>query len=377
MSGKQCIAMLLAGGQGSRLGALTKNIAKPAVSFAGKYRIIDFSLSNCVNSNIDTVGVLTQYKPLVLNHYIGTGEPWDLDASDGGVHILPPYATETGGSWYDGTADAIYRNIDFVDTYDPEHVLILSGDHLYKMDYADMLAEHIAHDADLTISVYDVPLEEASRFGIMSVNEEGKIYKFSEKPKHPDSTLASMGIYIFKWSVLKAALLKDHKIEGSEHDFGKNIIPTLMKEGKALYPYYFHGYWKDVGTIDSYYEAQMEMISEEIGSKMFREGSHIFSNSNLSPAHFIGRKAKVKGSMVSNGCMVEGSVTHSSLATGVFIGEGAKIKDSVLLPEVKIGKNCRITKAIVNEGVSVKDGSVIEDPDGKIIVVSAASEWAR
>ncbi|MBR4143112.1 MAG: glucose-1-phosphate adenylyltransferase [Firmicutes bacterium] len=377
MSGKQCIAMLLAGGQGSRLGALTKNIAKPAVSFAGKYRIIDFSLSNCVNSNIDTVGVLTQYKPLVLNHYIGTGEPWDLDASDGGVHILPPYATESGGRWYDGTADAIYRNIDFVDTYDPEHVLILSGDHLYKMDYADMLAEHIAHDADLTISVYDVPLEEASRFGIMSVNEEGKIYKFSEKPKHPDSTLASMGIYIFKWSVLKAALLKDHKIEGSEHDFGKNIIPTLMKEGKALYPYYFHGYWKDVGTIDSYYEAQMEMISEEIGSKMFREGSHIFSNSNLSPAHFIGRKAKVKGSMVSNGCMVEGSVTHSSLATGVFIGEGAKIKDSVLLPEVKIGKNCRITKAIVNEGVTVKDGSVIEDPDGKIIVVSAASEWAR
>ena len=377
MSGKQCIAMLLAGGQGSRLGALTKNIAKPAVSFAGKYRIIDFSLSNCVNSNIDTVGVLTQYKPLVLNHYIGTGEPWDLDASDGGVHILPPYATESGGRWYDGTADAIYRNIDFVDTYDPEHVLILSGDHLYKMDYADMLAEHIAHDADLTISVYDVPLEEASRFGIMSVNEEGKIYKFSEKPKHPDSTLASMGIYIFKWSVLKAALQKDHKVEDSEHDFGKNIIPTLMKEGKALYPYYFHGYWKDVGTIDSYYEAQMEMISEKIGNMMFREGSHIFSNSNLSPAHFIGRKAKVKGSMVSNGCMVEGSVTHSSLATGVFIGEGAKIKDSVLLPEVKIGKNCRITKAIVNEGVTVKDGSVIEDPDGKIIVVSAASEWAR
>lgn len=377
MSGKQCIAMLLAGGQGSRLGALTKNIAKPAVSFAGKYRIIDFSLSNCVNSNIDTVGVLTQYKPLVLNHYIGTGEPWDLDASDGGVHILPPYATESGGRWYDGTADAIYRNIDFVDTYDPEHVLILSGDHLYKMDYADMLAEHIAHDADLTISVYDVPLEEASRFGIMSVNEEGRIFKFSEKPKHPDSTLASMGIYIFKWAVLKAALLKDHKVDDSEHDFGKNIIPTLMKEGKALYPYYFHGYWKDVGTIDSYYEAQMEMISEKIGTMMFREGSHIFSNSNLSPAHYIGRKAKVKGSMVSNGCMVEGSVTHSSLATGVFIGEGAKVKDSVLLPEVKIGKNCRITKAIVNEGVTVKDGSVIEDPDGKIIVVSAASEWAR
>lgn len=377
MSGKKCIAMLLAGGQGSRLGALTKNIAKPAVSFAGKYRIIDFSLSNCVNSSIDTVGVLTQYKPLVLNHYIGTGEPWDLDSADGGVHILPPYATETGGRWYDGTADAIYRNIDFVDTYDPEHVLILSGDHLYKMDYADMLAEHIAHEADLTISVYDVPLEEASRFGIMSVNEEGRIFKFSEKPKKPDSTLASMGIYIFKWSVLRAALLKDHKVEDSEHDFGKNIIPMLLKEGKALFPYYFTGYWKDVGTIDSYYEAQMEMISREVGSMMFTEGSHIFSNSNLSPAHYIGRKAKVKESMVSNGCVVEGAVTHSSLATGVFIGEGTKIKDSVLLPDVKVGKNCKITKAIVNEGVSIKDNSVIEDPDGKIIVVSAASEWAR
>ncbi len=377
MSGKKCIAMLLAGGQGSRLGALTKNIAKPAVSFAGKYRIIDFSLSNCVNSSIDTVGVLTQYKPLVLNHYIGTGEPWDLDSSDGGAHILPPYATEKGGSWYAGTADAIYRNIDFVDTYQPEHVLILSGDHLYKMDYADMLSEHIDHDADLTISVYDVPLEEASRFGIMSVNESGMIYKFSEKPKNPDSTLASMGIYIFKWDVLRKALVEDHKEKDSEHDFGKNIIPKLMNGGKRLFPYYFNGYWKDVGTIDSYYEAQMEMITQEIGTMMFRDGSQIYSNSNLYPAHYIGKKAKVKTSMVSNGCIVEGSVTHSSLATAVTVGEGSKIKDSVLLPNVTVGKDCKITKAIVNEGVSIKDGSVIEDPDGKIIVVSAASEWAR
>ena len=377
MSGKKCIAMLLAGGQGSRLGVLTKNIAKPAVSFAGKYRIIDFSLSNCVNSAIDTVGVLTQYKPLVLNHYLGTGEAWDLDSADGGVHILPPYATETGGRWYDGTADAIYRNIDFIDHYNPEHVLILSGDHLYKMDYSDMLNEHIEHDADLTISVYDVPLEEASRFGIMSVNEEGKIYKFSEKPKNPDSTLASMGIYIFKWPVLRAALLTDHKVEGSEHDFGKNIIPMLMNDGKQLFPYYFNGYWKDVGTIDSYYEAQMEMIDYDIGTMMFTEGTHIYSNSNLYPAHYIGKKAKVKTSMVSNGCIVEGSVTHSSLASGVTIDSGSKIKDSVLLPNVTIGKNCKITRAIINEGVSVKDGSVIEDPDGKIIVVGASSEWAR
>ncbi len=377
MSGKKCIAMLLAGGQGSRLGALTKNIAKPAVSFAGKYRIIDFSLSNCVNSGIDTGGVLTQYKPLVLNHYIGTGEPWDLDLADGGVHILPPYATEKGGRWYDGTADAIYSNIDFVDAYDPENVLILSGDHLYKMDYDDMLTEHIAKNADLTISVYEVSLKEASRFGIMSVNEEGRIYKFSAKPKKPDSTLASMGIYIFKWPILRAALLKDHKIEDSEHDFGKNIIPMLLKEGNCLIPYDFSGYWKDIGTIDSYYEAQMEMIDEKTGSMMFREGSRIFSNSNLSPAHFIGRKAKVRGSIVSNGCTVEGDVTHSSLATDVFIVAGSKIRDSVLLPDVKVGKNCRIKRAIVNEGVSIRDGSVIEDPDGKIIVVSAASEWAR
>ncbi len=377
MSGKKCIAMLLAGGQGSRLGALTKSIAKPAVSFAGKYRIIDFSLSNCVNSSIDTVGVLTQYKPLVLNHYIGTGEPWDLDSIHGGVHILPPYATENGGSWYAGTADAICRNIDFVDSYNPEHVLILSGDHLYKMDYAEMLSEHIEHDADLTISVYDVPLEEASRFGIMSVNEEGQIYKFSEKPKKPESTLASMGIYIFKWPVLRAALLKDHKDPDSDHDFGKNVIPALMQDGKKLYPFYFKGYWKDVGTIESYYEAQMEMITKEIGVMMFQEGSHIYSNSNLYPAHYIGKKGKAKLSIVSNGCIVEGSVLHSSLASGVEVEVGSKIKDSVLLPEVHIGKNCKITRAIVNEGVTVKDGSVIEDPDGKIIVVSASSEWAR
>lgn len=377
MAGKKCIAMLLAGGQGSRLGALTKNIAKPAVSFAGKYRIIDFSLSNCVNSSIDTVGVLTQYKPLVLNHYIGTGEPWDLDSTDGGVHILPPYATEKGGSWYAGTADAIYRNIDFVDTYNPEHVLVLSGDHLYKMDYAEMLEEHIDNDADLTISVYDVPLSEASRFGIMSVNEDGRIYKFSEKPKKPDSTLASMGIYIFKWSVLRAELLKDHKVKDSEHDFGKNIIPSMLNGGMRLFPYRFEGYWKDVGTIDSYYEAQMEMISEDIGTMMFTQGTQIFSNSNLYPAHYIGKKGKVKTSMISNGCVVEGSVTHSSLATAVVVDTGSKIKDSILLPNVHVGKNCKITKAIVNEGVTIKDDSIIEDPDGNIIVVSAASEWAR
>ena len=377
MSGKKCIAMLLAGGQGSRLGALTKNIAKPAVSFAGKYRIIDFSLSNCVNSGIDTVGVLTQYKPLVLNHYIGTGEPWDLDSTHGGVHILPPFATETGGNWYAGTADAIYNNIDFVDLYDPEHVLILSGDHLYKMDYAEMLEEHIENDADLTISVYDVPLKEASRFGIMSVNEEGRIHKFAEKPKKPESTLASMGIYIFKWSILRYALLRDHEIEASDHDFGKNIIPMLLKEGKRLFAHNFEGYWKDIGTIESYYEAQMEMITTDIGHHMFREGSQIYSNSNLYPAHYVGKKGKIKTSLVSNGCIVDGTVTKSILGLSVIVGEGSVVKASVLLPGAHIGKNCKITKAIVNEGVSVKDGSVIEDPDGGIVVVSADSKWVR
>lgn len=377
MSGKKCIAMLLAGGQGSRLGALTKNIAKPAVSFAGKYRIIDFSLSNCVNSGIDTVGVLTQYKPLVLNHYIGTGEPWDLDSTHGGVHILPPFATETGGNWYAGTADAIYNNIDFVDLYDPEHVLILSGDHLYKMDYAEMLQEHIEHDADLTISVYNVPLKEASRFGIMSANEEGRIYKFAEKPKKPESTLASMGIYIFKWPVLRDALLRDHEIEASDHDFGKNIIPMLLKEGKRLFAHNFEGYWKDIGTIESYYEAQMEMITTDIGHMMFREGTQIYSNSNLYPAHYIGEKGKVKTSLISNGCVVDGTVSKSILGLSVIVGEDSVIESSVLLPGAHIGKNCKITKAIVNEGVSVKDGSVIEDPDGEIVVVSAGSKWVR
>ncbi len=369
--------MLLAGGQGSRLGSLTKNLAKPAVSFGGKYRIIDFSLSNCVNSGIDTIGVLTQYKPLILNHYLGTGEPWDLDSTDGGVHILPPYATETGGQWYLGTADAIFRNVDFIDSYSPENVLILSGDHLYKMDYSRMLDEHIENNADLTISVINVSKKEASRFGIMSVDENDRIYKFAEKPKKPDSTLASMGIYIFKWPVLRAALIKDSKLEDSDHDFGKNIIPALLSEKKRLFPYRFEGYWKDVGTIDSYYEAQMEMVGTQEGYNMFRDGDHIFSNSNIYPAHFIGKKGRVKNSIVSNGCVIHGNINHSSLASAVVVEEGSKIKDSVLLPEAHIGKNCRLKRAIVGEGVSVKDGSVIEDPDGKILVVSHSSEWAR
>ena len=376
MASKECIAMLLAGGQGSRLGVLTKNIAKPAVSFGGKYRIIDFCLSNCINSGIDTVGVLTQYKPLALHRYIGTGEAWDLDSAAGGASMLPPFATETGGNWYDGTADAIYRNIEFVDGYNPEHVLVLSGDHLYKMDYNDMLRVHKDADADLTIAVYEVPWEEASRFGIMSLDENGRIGKFSEKPKKPDSNLASMGIYIFRWDVMRAALIADHDDPESEHDFGKNIIPMLLGQGKTLIPYRFEGYWKDVGTIDSYFEAHMDLLDKGLGTQLFLEGMPVFSNSNFYPAQYLGKKASVTNSIVSNGCSIKGSVTHSILGSGVQIGEGAVIEDAILLPGSRIGKNCRIKKAIINEGVHILPDSVIEDPDGQILVIGANSKFA-
>ncbi|MBE6935219.1 MAG: glucose-1-phosphate adenylyltransferase [Ruminococcaceae bacterium] len=376
MQKKECIAMLLAGGQGSRLGVLTKSNAKPAVSFGGKYRIIDFSLSNCVNSGIDTVGVLIQYRPLVLNRYLGTGEAWDLDSSDGGVHVLPPYATETGGQWYAGTADAIYHNIDFIDSYNPEYVLILSGDHLYKMNYDLMLEEHKAKNADLTVSVIEVPWEEASRFGIMTEDEEGRIVKFSEKPKNPDSNLASMGIYIFSWPVLRKALLDDHMDPNSDKDFGKNIIPRLLSEGRNLFTYHFNGYWKDVGTIDSYYDAQFDLMDENSGINVYDNSMRIFSNSNIYPPHFIGENGVVSDSLLSNGCVVEGEVNHSILGSGVVIEEGCVIEDSIILPGVRIGRGSRIVRTIVNEDVTIKAESVIGEKDGEIAVIGAASEFA-
>ena len=376
MQKKECIAMLLAGGQGSRLGVLTRNNAKPAVSFGGKYRIIDFSLSNCVNSGIDTVGVLIQYRPLVLSHYLGTGEAWDLDSSDGGVHVLPPYATETGGQWYAGTADAIYHNIDFIDSYNPEYVLILSGDHLYKMNYNLMLAEHKAKGADLTVSVIEVPWEEASRFGIMTVDEDARIVKFSEKPKEPDSNLASMGIYIFSWPVLRRALLEDHMDPTSEKDFGKNIMPRLLAADMKLYAYRFSGYWKDVGTIDSYYEAQMDLMRENAEFNIFESEMRIFSNSNIYPPHFVGENAVVSGSLICNGCVVEGEVTGSILGSGVVIEEGAVVEDSILLPHTHIGRGCHIVRTIVNENVRIAEGSEIRDPNGEISVIGENSKYA-
>ncbi len=368
-SGKECIAMLLAGGQGSRLGALTRKIAKPAVSFGGKYRIIDFSLSNCTNSNIDTVGVLTQYKPMLLNSYLGTGSAWDLDLEDGGVHTLPPYATESGGRWYKGTADAIFQNIDFISQYDPEYVLIISGDHLYKMDYREMLKTHKENNADLTISVLDVSMEEASRFGILSVGDEDRITKFTEKPKNPDSTLASMGIYIFNWKVLQEALIKDSNDESSDNDFGKNIIPNLLKQDKRLFVHRFDGYWRDVGTIDSYYNANMELLEDEPKFDVFDTDMPVFSNANICPPQYIGKRAKVKNSLISNGSVVLGTVENSIISSDVYIDEGAVVEDSILLPGAKVEKNAVVTRSIVGENAVVTEGSVMGDWDDEITLI--------
>ena len=363
--------MLLAGGQGSRLGALTRHVAKPAVSFGGKYRIIDFTLSNCANSHIDTVGVLTQYRPYSLNSYIGTGSAWDLDSSTGGVSILPPYATESGGQWYDGTADAIFRNLDYIDIYDPDYVLILSGDHLYRMDYRKMLEAHINNKADLTVSVMQVPMKDASRFGIITADDEGRITKFTEKPKKPDSNLASMGIYIFSTKVLKKALIKDSDIEESEHDFGKNIIPSLLAEGKKLYTYEFSGFWKDVGTIDSYHEMNLELLDEKSDFKLYSREAPIMSGGNISPPEYIGKSATVSDSIVCNGSKVMGKVYHSVISVDCVIEKGAYVKDSVLLPGCIVKKKARVVRAIVGEGAVIEEnvrfGS--EDAETPIAVV--------
>lgn len=368
MGKKEIVAMILAGGQGSRLGVLTKNIAKPAVPFGGKYRIIDFPLSNCSNSGIYTVGVLTQYKPLDLNNHIGIGDPWDLDRRDGGVSILPPYQEEKGGDWYKGTANAIYQNIEFIDRYEPEYVLILSGDHIYKMDYYKMLDFHKENDADATIAVIDVPIEEASRFGIMNTREDNSIYEFEEKPTNPKSTSASMGIYIFDWSVLKKFLIDDENDIKSDNDFGKNIIPNMLNGGKKLMAYPFKGYWKDVGTIQSLWEANMDLLKLDNKLNLYDREWKIYSQNEVSPAHYIGENAKIINSLIVEGCIINGKVENSILSQGVYVGKNTVIIDSVIMPNVKIGDNVRIEKAIIGNNAIINHSCrIIGDNDVEVI----------
>ncbi len=371
MSKKECIAMLLAGGQGSRLGALTSNVAKPAVSFGGKFRIIDFALSNCANSNVNTVGVLTQYRPYLLHSYIGTGEAWNLDERDGGVSILPPYATQTGGAWYEGTADAVTQNIGYIEQNDPEYVLILSGDQLYRMDYADMLATHKKNNADLTIAVMPVPWEEASRFGIITADDEGRITKFTEKPKKPDSNLASMGIYIFTTDLLLEALREDAVDQTSEHDFGKNIIPKLLGDGKRLYTYEFNGFWRDVGTISSYHETSMDLLGPNPAFDIYDDEFPIMSNASTRPPSFVGRNGEVEDCLVSNGCRIFGKAQHSIISTDAYIGERATVVDSVLLPGAVVKDGAHVVRAILGENAVVEEnvnlGSIDTTKDTAVI----------
>ena len=357
---KECIAMLLAGGQGSRLYALTKKLAKPAVPFGGKYRIIDFPLSNCVNSGIDTVGILTQYQPLLLNEYIGNGQPWDLDRLYGGVHVLPPYQTATGSDWYKGTANAIYQNINFIERYDPEYVLILSGDHIYKMDYGKMLEFHKDSNADCTIAVLEVPWEEASRFGIMTADENNVITKFEEKPKEPKSNLASMGIYIFTWEKLRKYLTEDEADKTSSNDFGKNIIPNMLADQQRMVAYPFEGYWKDVGTIDSLWEANMEVLDpENSGIDIFDKTWKIYSRNPVLPAQKIGERAVVQDSLITEGCKIYGNVKHSVLSAGVVVEEGATVEDAVLMDGVVVKAGAVVKRCILAEDVVVGAGAKV------------------
>ena len=369
MNKKQCVAMLLAGGQGSRLGILTSNMAKPAIPYGGKYRIIDFPLSNCTNSAIDVVGVLTQYQPLELNAYIGSGSPWDLDLAHGGVYVLPPYQTGKDGAWYSGTANAIYQNCKFIEQFDPEYVLILSGDHIYKMDYNAMLKFHIEKKADCTIAVREVPWEEASRFGIMNTDETNAISEFEEKPANPKSNKASMGVYIFTWDKLRKYLTEDASNPKSSNDFGKNIIPTMLNEGQRMYAYDFAGYWKDVGTIESLWEANMDLLEEPLPIDLHDKKWRIYArNPGLAP-HFIAEGGSVKNSLITEGCEVYGRVNHSVLFAGVTIKEGAVIEDAVIMPGATIERGAIVRRTIVAEGAVIGAGSQIGEETGNIAVV--------
>jgi glucose-1-phosphate adenylyltransferase len=364
---KEVVAMLLAGGQGSRLYALTSNVAKPAVPFGGKYRIIDFPLSNCVNSGIDTVGVLTQYRPLELNSYLGNGQPWDLDRSDGGVHILPPYLGEgEQGSWYKGTANAIYQNIGFLDLYDPEYVVVLSGDHIYKMDYSEMVSFHKKSGAACTISVLEVTMEEAKRFGILNVEADDKVYEFEEKPPQPKSNLASMGIYVFTWSKLRKYLIDDEADPNSSNDFGKNIIPNMLNAGEKLMAYRFAGYWKDVGTINSLWDANMDLLAgSSSGLDMYDDSWPIYARTPIRPPHVTGPEAVISHSMITGGGQVDGSVANSVLFNSVTVEQGADIQYSILMPGATVKEGAKVYYSIVAENATVEAGATVgAAPDG-------------
>jgi len=376
---KECIAMLLAGGQGSRLYDLTKQTAKPAVTFGGKYKIIDFPLSNCINSGIDTVGVLTQYQPLALNEYIGNGEPWDLDRSRGGLSVLPPYQGNKASVWYKGTANAIYQNINFIKQYNPEYVLILSGDHIYRMDYAKMLEHHKKTGASCTVATITVPMEEASRFGICNTNPDNSIYEFEEKPKKPKNNQASMGIYIFNAKILIEYLEADEADENSSNDFGKNIIPNLLNNGEKLFAYKFEGYWKDVGTISSLWEANMDLIGNDPILNMADRDFRIFSRNAARPPQFIGKKATIENSLISEGCKINGTVINSILSGGVVIEEGAFVKDSVIMEDVTIKSGGKVYSAIVDSDTVVEKNAVVgtENADKNDIAIVAKGTTVR
>lgn len=365
------LAMILAGGQGTRLGKLTKNIAKPAVPFGGRYRIIDFTLSNCVNSGIKKVGVVTQYQPLALNNHIGNGSSWGLDGIDSGVTILHPYSSSDGEKWFEGTAHAIYQNISYIDQIDPQYVLVLSGDHIYKMNYETMLEEHIANAASLTVGVIEVPLKDASRFGIMNTDENDRIIEFDEKPAEPKSNLASMGIYIFNWGRLRSTLLNSYSEDDQLLDFGKHVIPSYLEAGENVYAYRFDGYWKDVGTIDSLWEASMEFIHLDGVLKMRDKNWRMFSKNTISPPHFIAENAAVENSLIVDGCYVGGKIKNSILSTDVQVKSGTTIENSVIMPRATIGRNVYIKNAIVGENAIIGDGAVIYN-ENEIEVVGYA-----
>ncbi len=356
---KKCVAMLLAGGQGSRLGVLTRLRAKPAVPYGGKYKIIDFPLSNCVHSGVDTVGVLTQYQPLELNSYISTGAPWDLDSMSGGAFVLPPYVRGESGEWYSGTANAVFQNCYFIDRYNPDYVIVLSGDHIYKMDYSKMLLAHIEKEADATIAVIKVPFEEASRFGIMNTDEELRIFEFEEKPAEPKNNMASMGVYVFTWKKLRKYLIEDSNDINSANDFGKNVIPAMLSGGEMLFAYPFRGYWKDVGTVESYWEANMELLSDTSELDLQDTSWRIYSRSADMPPHYTGKTAKVKNSIISEGCVIDGEIENSVIFPGEVVEEGAKIKDSIIMSRSKICGGSSVIKSILDEEVVIGEGCKI------------------